>query len=69
MSPIIQDPLLTDAEAAAYLTIKPHTLAVWRTSGRYRLVYVKCGRLVRYRKSDLDAFLARRTMGASDDAA
>jgi len=41
MSPITQDPLLTDTEAAAYLNVRPHTLAVWRSTGRYRLPYVE----------------------------
>jgi excisionase family DNA binding protein len=50
-------------EAAAYLGVTSHTLAVWKSSKRYDLPVVKVGRLVRYRKSDLDAFLARRTEG------
>ncbi|CAK0743211.1 hypothetical protein CCP4SC76_1300001 [Gammaproteobacteria bacterium] len=62
------DPLLTDFEAAAYLDVAKHTLAVWRSTGRYRLPFVKVGRLVRYRRSDLDAFLARRTTGINQVA-
>ncbi len=56
------DPQLPEAEAAEYLGVKPNTLAVWRTTGRYSLPYVKVGRLVRYRKSDLDRFIASRTV-------
>ena len=53
--------LLTERDAALYLGLKnPSTLAVWRSTKRYDLVYVKVGRLVRYRKEDLDAFLERR---------
>jgi excisionase family DNA binding protein len=59
-----QDPLLTDQEAADYLGTKKATLAVWRSTGRYNLPYLKIGRLVRYKKSDLDAFITRRTYGA-----
>lgn len=62
------DPLLTSDEAAAYLDVAKHTLSVWRSTGRYRLPFVKVGRLVRYRKSDLDAFLARRTVGVNQGA-
>jgi excisionase family DNA binding protein len=73
MATVVPDPhgLLTRAEAAAYLGLKEQTLAVWASAGRYALPYVRCGRLVRYRRSDLDAWLARRTRthaGESDAA-
>lgn len=55
------DPLYDPPEAAEYLGIKESTLAVWRCVGRYGIEYVKVGRLVKYRKSALDAFLERRT--------
>lgn len=57
--------LLSRAEAANYLGIKPQTMAVWASSKRYRLPYVKVGRLVRYRKQDLDAFINARSIGLS----
>lgn len=63
------DPLLSIPEAAAYLSIKPQTLNNWRATGRYNLPAVKVGRLVRFKKSDLDAFIARRTVGAVDGCA
>ena len=43
---IANDPNLTEDEAAKFLGIKPNTLAVWRSSRRYDLEYVKVGRLV-----------------------
>ena len=46
--------------AAEYLGFQPQTLAIWRTTGRYGLPFLKLGRLVRYRKSDLDKWLASR---------
>ena len=55
--------LLTRDEAAAYLGIKAQTLAVWATAKRYNLPFIKVGSLVRYRKTDLDAWLASRTVG------
>lgn len=55
------DRLLTRAEAAAYLGIKPQTLSAWKCCGRYHLPVVLVGRLPRYRKSDLDAWIASRT--------
>nr|WP_081355805.1 helix-turn-helix domain-containing protein [Nitrosospira multiformis] len=55
------DPLLKPAEAAEYIGVTESTLSVWRCTGRYDIPYIKVGRLVRYRKSALDAFLHRRT--------
>lgn len=52
---------VSDIQAAEVLGAKQTTLAVWRSTGRYNLPFVKVGRLVRYRVSDLAAFLARRT--------
>ncbi len=57
------DPLLTPPEAAAYIGVSENTLSVWRCVGRYNIQFVKVGRLVKYRKSALDAFLDRRTQG------
>ena len=57
--------LLNRSEAAAYLDLKPQTLACWASTRRYNLRFVKVGRCVRYRKRDLDAFLEARTVGAS----
>ncbi|MCJ0877806.1 helix-turn-helix domain-containing protein [Pseudomonas sp. JI-2] len=54
---------IDDKQAADVLCLKPTTLAVWRSTGRYNLPYLKVGRLVRYRVSDIAAFLARRTAG------
>jgi excisionase family DNA binding protein len=59
------DPLLTEQQAAAVLGIKPTTLQVWRSTARYALPFVKVGRLVRYRRSALDQFLNKRTVGGA----
>lgn len=55
--------LLTRKEAASYLGVTPETLAVWHSTKRYPLPMVKIGRLCKYKKSDLDAFIALRTIG------
>lgn len=52
--------LLDDKAAAAMLDVSPGTLSVWRSTGRYALPFVKIGRKVRYRRADLDAWLAAR---------
>lgn len=59
--------LLTPEEAAAYLKTEERTLAVWRSTGRYQLPFVKVGRCVRYKRTDLDAFIASRTRGAAPE--
>ena len=53
---------LSDEKAAAdFLGVATGTLSVWRSTGRYNLPFIKVGRKVRYRKSDLLAWLERRT--------
>lgn len=56
--------LLTRKEAAEFLGLTEHTLAVWASNKRYDLPYVKVGRLVKYRYSDLLAFVERNTLQA-----
>lgn len=51
--------LMDRKTAARYLGISPNTLAVWDCTKRYDLKPLKVGRSVRYRKSELDTFLAR----------
>lgn len=58
-----QSELLNRDQAAAYLNVTPSTLAVWASTRRYNLPFVKMGRLVKYRKTDLDNFIACRTVG------
>ena len=53
--------LLDEKQAAVHLTVSPGTLSVWRSTGRYNLPFVKVGRMVRYRLSDLDAWLDARS--------
>lgn len=52
--------LLTRAQAAEYLAIRPQTLAVWATTGRYRLPYVRIGTRAMYRIEDLQRFIESR---------
>ena len=54
--------LLNSREASSYLGITLGTLEVWRCTKRYQIPFIKVGRLVRYRKSELDNFLNRRTV-------
>ncbi|MCC7226159.1 MAG: helix-turn-helix domain-containing protein [Burkholderiaceae bacterium] len=59
-------PLFDRHQAATYLGVKPNTLATWHSTKRYRIPYIKVGRLVKYRVSDLDAFLQQRTIGGAN---
>ena len=52
--------LLTPIEAAKYLHVTEGTLAVWRCTGRYEIPFVKSGRKVLYRLSDLENFINSR---------
>jgi excisionase family DNA binding protein len=54
-------PELLDArQAAEVLNVSEGTLAIWRSTKRYALPYVKVGRKVRYRRADLIAWLEKR---------
>ena len=52
--------LLNEQAAAQVLDIAPGTLSVWRSTGRHKLPFLKIGRNVRYRKTDLVAWLDAR---------
>lgn len=56
--------LMSQDQAAAYLNIKPGTLAVWRSTNRRKLAFVKIGGHVRYRREDLDKFIADNVCNA-----
>jgi hypothetical protein len=59
--------LLDTTQTAEYLGITQDTLAVWRCHKLYKLPYIKVGRLVKYRLSDLNNFLNSRVVGGSED--
>lgn len=52
----------TAKEAAEILGIREETLAVWRSTKRYPLSYVKIGRKVFYRGQDLKNFIESRVI-------
>lgn len=53
------DPLLTCEQTSEYLNVPVRTLQTWRTPGRYEgPAFCKFGSSVRYRKSDLDEWVA-----------
>lgn len=57
---MLTDRLLTPAQAAEILGVTHQTLAVWRSTGRYNLPFVKVGRRVMYRLTDIQGFIEER---------
>lgn len=60
------DPLLSRDEAAELLGVKVGTLEVWASTRRYDLPFIKIGRLVKYRLSDLQAFVESRLQSSQN---
>lgn len=52
------EPLLTPKQVSEYIGVPVNTLAIWRCTGRVNLPYVKIGRAVRYRREDVERFIA-----------
>jgi len=59
----LEEKLLSREEAAKFLHIGAGTLSVWSCKGhnKYDLPFVKIGRSVRYKLSDLNLFIEKRT--------
>ena len=53
--------LLDEGPAADFIDVRPGTLSVWRSTGRYKLPFIKVGRRVKYRQTDLQEWLESRT--------
>ena len=59
--------LMTRKEVAAYLGVQPGTLARWKWAGADAPPCIKIGKSVRYRQSDVEAWLWKRA-GVSEAA-
>ena len=59
---------LNNREAAEYLGLKAATLNKWRVYGDGP-PFLKVGRLIQYRRSDLDAYLSGRLMRSTSECA
>jgi predicted DNA-binding transcriptional regulator AlpA len=64
ISTATEDPLRDPAHTAQRLGVTRNALAMWRCSQRYQLPFIKIGRLIRYRESDIQAFLHRHTVAS-----
>lgn len=61
------DVLLTEAQAAHLLCLKPRTLQMWRLRGTGPAC-IRIGAAIRYRKLTLSAWLSARTAPSTGDA-
>jgi len=60
----LESDLLPPPEVAHLLGVTTGTLEVWRCTRRYPLRYTKIGRLVKYKRGDVQAFIDSRLVGA-----
>jgi excisionase family DNA binding protein len=56
--------LVLPEQAADYLSVTTRTLANWRSRGVPNIPFTRIGRCVRYRLSDLDAFIDRNSQNS-----
>lgn len=49
--------LMNQKTAAAYLGTTVGSLNVWRATGKHKIPYIRWGHCIRYRKEDLDAWI------------
>ncbi len=57
--------LLNEKEAASILDLRHKTLTSWRHTKRVDIPFVKIGRSVKYRVSDLRAFVEANLQGSA----
>lgn len=53
--------LISAEQAADYLDVSTRTLANWRSRGFPNVPFCKLGRCIKYRPSDLDAYIAKHS--------
>lgn len=60
--------LLNTIQAAYFLGLEPTTLVNWRCTRRYPLPFIRVGRAIRYRLSDLEEFVEQNVSGDDPEA-
>lgn len=58
------DCIVTPEQTSKLLSIPVTTLQKWRSTGENNIPYVKIGRSVRYKTTDLKAYIDRHTVGS-----
>ena len=59
--------ILNNEQAASYIQVKPSTLNNWRVAGSGP-PFCKIGSAVRYRRADVDAWLASKVIKSTSEA-
>lgn len=59
--------ILNQRQAAQYLGTTVGTLNSWRHCGKNTLTFIRWGNRIRYRKSDLDAWIERQLINKLDE--
>lgn len=58
------EPMLTTKEVAALLNVDPMTICKWRYGRKPVISFVRVGRAIRYRASDVKKFIDQNTEAA-----
>lgn len=61
------DILYTTEELAEIIRVSTSTLNKWRVAGQRGPRFIKCGASVRYRKSDVEAFLSENARRSTSE--
>lgn len=59
--------LISPEQAADYLNVSTATLANWRCLGTPNVPYLRIGRSIKYRRSDLDDYIKKHSFNDVDD--
>jgi hypothetical protein len=65
--PVLDEPMLPEDEAARELKVKPQTLGAWRHRSQGP-AFVKIGKLVFYRPSDIRRYVESRVVRPTEAA-
>ena len=58
----MNEQLLTTEQVAKLIGVRPQTLAVWRSTKKFGLPYIKIGHAVRYHETAVRRWLQDRTV-------
>lgn len=58
--------MLNQNQAARRLGVAKATLAKWRSLGHPNIPYIKLGRCIRYKSTDLDTYITKHTVNSAE---
>lgn len=65
----IGEPLITDVEAAPLVGLALQTIRNDRINRRFGIPFYRLGKSIRYKRSDLEAWVAKRAVATEPEAA